>query len=35
MAVAEASIRSQQAGISWSPQPFDVQIELRKLPSAY
>jgi hypothetical protein len=35
MAVAEANIRSQQAGISWSPQPFNVQIELRKVPSAY
>lgn len=35
MAVAEANIRSQQAGLSWSPQPFNVQIELRKVPSAY
>jgi hypothetical protein len=35
MAVAEANIRSQQADISWSPQPFNVQIELRKAPSAY
>ncbi|HET6216277.1 MAG TPA: hypothetical protein VFE27_04600 [Acidobacteriaceae bacterium] len=32
MAVAEVNIRSQQAGISWSPQPFNVQIELRKVP---
>jgi hypothetical protein len=30
MAVAEANMRSQQAGFSWSPQPFQVQIELPK-----
>lgn len=35
MAVAEANIRSQQAIFSWSPQPFNVQIELPSAPSQY
>jgi hypothetical protein len=30
MAVAEANMRSQRAGFSWSPQPFHVQIELHR-----
>lgn len=30
MAFAEANIRSQQAGFTWSLQPFSVQIELPK-----
>jgi hypothetical protein len=29
MALAEANIRSQQASLSWSLQPFSVQIELK------
>jgi hypothetical protein len=35
MAVAEANIRSQQAGFSWSLQPFNVQIDLQKVLSAF
>jgi len=31
MAVAEANIRSQQAGFSFSPQPFLVQVDLQKV----
>jgi len=30
MALAEASIRSQQASLSWTLQPFNVQIELQR-----
>jgi transcription elongation factor len=29
MALAEANIRSQEASLSWSLQPFSVQIELK------
>jgi hypothetical protein len=32
MAFAEANIRSQQAGFSWSLQPFSVQMDLRGAP---
>jgi hypothetical protein len=32
MALAEANIRSQQASLSWSLQPFNVQIELQGVP---
>jgi hypothetical protein len=32
LVLAEASIRSQGAGFSFSPQPFRVQIELKKAP---
>jgi hypothetical protein len=35
MAVAEANIRSQQAGFSWSLQPFNVLIEFQKAPLLY
>jgi hypothetical protein len=35
MAVAEANMRSQQAGLSLSLQPFSVCIELPKAPFAY
>jgi hypothetical protein len=35
MAVAEANMRSQQAGLSLSLQPFTVRIELPKAPFAY
>jgi hypothetical protein len=35
MAVAEANMRSQQAGLSLSLQPFTVCIELPKAPFAY
>jgi hypothetical protein len=34
MALAEANLRSQQASLSWSLQPFSVQIELLILPSS-
>lgn len=30
MAVAEANLRSQEAGFRWSPSPFRVQIDFRK-----
>lgn len=33
--VAEANMRSQQAGFSWSLRPFTVQIELQKAPVDY
>jgi signal transduction histidine kinase len=32
MALAEANIRSQQGSLSWSLQPFSVQIELPAVP---
>jgi len=32
MAFAEANIRSQQAGFSWSLKPFTVQIDLQGAP---
>jgi hypothetical protein len=32
MAAAEANIRSQQAGLQWSQQPFNVLIDLPKAP---
>ena len=35
MAVAEANMRSQQAGLSLSLQPFTVRIELPRAPFAY
>jgi signal transduction histidine kinase len=35
MAFAEANIRSQQAGFSWSLKPFSVQIELQGVPLAH
>jgi len=35
MAVAEANMRSQQAGLSVSLQPFTVRIDLPKAPFAY
>jgi hypothetical protein len=35
MALAEANIRSQQGNLSWSLQPFGVQIELQKAPFAH
>jgi hypothetical protein len=35
MAVAEANMRSQQAGLSLTLQPFTVCIELPKAPFAY
>jgi hypothetical protein len=35
MAVAEANMRSQQAGLSLSLQPFTVRIDLPKAPFAY
>jgi hypothetical protein len=35
MAVAEAKMRSQHAGFSWSLRPFTVQIELQKAPFEY
>jgi hypothetical protein len=35
MAVAEANMRSQQAGLSLSLQPFTVFIELPRAPFAY
>jgi hypothetical protein len=35
LAVAEANMRSQQAGLSLSLQPFTVCIELPKAPLAY
>jgi signal transduction histidine kinase len=34
MAFAEANIRSQQAGFSWSLKPFSVQIEFEGVPVA-
>ncbi|MGD0938478.1 MAG: hypothetical protein ABR905_02115 [Terracidiphilus sp.] len=34
MAFAEANIRSQQSGFSWSLKPFSVQIELQGAPLA-
>jgi hypothetical protein len=33
MALAEANIQGQQAGFSWSLQPFRVQIDFRKAPA--
>jgi hypothetical protein len=35
MALAEANLRSQQASLSWSLQPFRVEIELQKVPLAH
>jgi hypothetical protein len=35
IAVAEAKMRSQHAGFSWSLRPFTVQIELQKPPFEY
>ena len=35
MAVAEANMRSQHAGLSLSLQPFTVRIDLPKAPLAY
>lgn len=35
IAVAEAKMRSQHAGFSWSLRPFTVQIELQKAPFEY
>lgn len=35
MALAEASIRSQQGRFTWSLQPFIAQIDLRKAPAAH
>lgn len=32
MALAEANIRSQRGSLSWSLQPFKVEVELRKAP---
>jgi hypothetical protein len=32
LALAEANIRSQQASLSWSLQPFNVQIEIQGAP---
>jgi hypothetical protein len=29
MAIADANIRSQQAGFSWNLQPFSVEIEFQ------
>jgi hypothetical protein len=34
MALAEANVWSQQGKLSWTPQPFRVQIEFQKAPSA-
>ncbi len=35
IAVAEANMRSQHAGFSWSLRPFSVQIQLQKAPFDY
>ena len=35
MALAEASIRSQQGRVTWSLQPFIAQIDLHKAPGAH
>jgi hypothetical protein len=35
MAAAEANIRSQQAGFLWTQQPFDVLIDLPKVPAVH
>jgi hypothetical protein len=35
MALAEANIRSQRGNLSWSLQPFNVQIELQEAPAPH
>jgi hypothetical protein len=35
MALAESAIRSQRAGLTWSLQPFSVQIEFQKSRSCF